>query len=133
MVGNFKIVISFAILLLAAAVSSDVFSSENDEKDLVLSANKLYNEYLINEMASDLIYKGEEVELHGIVYETDSGDSGVNSISLWTDKDGSIQCFYPGSDKSKVLGLRKGLFVTVRGKCAGKVGRNIILRNCSLE
>lgn len=95
-----------------------------------VTAETLMRDYQANEVAADSKYKGQIVEVSGIV-DTIGKDILDNPyVSFKTNEViFTIQCMFDKSQAEQLAGLSKGQKLTVQGKVSGKLG-NIILREC---
>lgn len=100
-----------------------------------VTAAKLSSAYEDNEVAADAQYKGEIVDVTGVV-ETIAKDifdtpyvvlRDGGKWSVW-----NIQCMFSVKDELTLAQLSKGQVITVRGKCDGYGRPNVIARNCKV-
>ena len=136
---NFLSLISFMFFMLIAFGSLDEFDGLDDgpkittdtKPNVTVSARKLYKEYNANEIAADEKYKGQIIQITGII--RDIGNDIMNNayVTLIGDQYfGDIQCYF--NEKSIVAGLSKGKRITVIGSCSGLM-MNVQINNCIVK
>lgn len=125
--ANKLIAIVFSLLYLImiprcineASVEREV-ARQNPSYDL--SSYQLYEEYKANEIAADQKYKGKILAVTGEIDSIGKDITDTIYITLKGDEYfGSVQCLFPKKSENKVAALSKGQYVTVRGKCLGKM------------
>ncbi len=97
-----------------------------------IAAKMLFSDYESNEIAADQKYKGKTLLVTGTV--EDIGKDIMNTMYLTLTGDGpfaNVQCFFGQSHESQLAGLRKGMTVSVKGQCDGKM-MNVLMRGCTL-
>ncbi len=134
---NIVSLIGITIFLILAIGSTDESSVEKDvstqSASYSISAQQLYAEYKANEVAADQRYKGKILEVYGEIDSIGKDITDTIYITLKGDKYfGSVQCLFSKDHEHQVANLSKGQFVTVKGKCDGKM-MNILLRGCILK
>ena len=86
--------------------------------DAYVSATDLYNTYFVNEISADKQYLNKVIEVKGEVASVNW--SGQNSFLLIRANDsGGINCAVIMNDSSVISQIKKGEFVTVKGRCTG--------------
>jgi len=136
-IKNVVSLIGLTIFLILAVGSTDESSVEKDvstqSASYSISAQQLYADYKANEVAADKRYKGKILEVYGEIDNIGKDITDTIYITLKGDKYfGSVQCFFSKDHEYQVANLSKGQFVTVKGKCDGKM-MNILLRGCILK
>ncbi len=100
---------------------------------LTIAAKTLFSDYESNEVAADQKFKGKTLLVTGTV--EDIKKDLMNRMYLTLTGDGpfaNVQCFFAQSHESQLAGLRKGVSVSVKGQCDGKM-MNVLMRGCTLE
>ena len=133
---NFLSLISFMFFMLIAFGSLDEFDGLDDspkittdtKPNVTVSARKLYKEYNANEIAADEKYKGQIIQVTGIIRDIGNDIMDNAYVTLIGDQYfGDIQCYF--DEKSIVAGLSKGKKITVIGNCSGLM-MNVQVNNC---
>lgn len=118
----------FALLSLGSVdTEQGTKSVQSQPTKYKLAANELFRAYERNEVAADSKYKGEVVEVSGIV--RDIGKDIMGNIYIVIGGGGfldGVQCTFPKSEANAVAKLSKGHRVTVKGKVQGKMGNVLI-------
>ncbi|MDB5002105.1 MAG: hypothetical protein JWQ34_330 [Mucilaginibacter sp.] len=94
------------------------------------TAEKLYTDYDANEVSADEIYKGKTIAVSGKITKIAKDITDTPYITLDVSEFGEIQCRF--EDTKHLKTLSKGDYVTVIGKCAGKMSVVVILSDCVL-
>ena len=100
---------------------------------LKVSATQLSQTYANNEVAADAKYKGNVVDVTGVI-ETIGKDILNNPyVSLKTAEYSiiSVQCMFSQADETKLATLSSGQSITLEGTVSGKI-INVILDGCSV-
>ena len=99
--------------------------------NVTVSARKLYKEYNDNEIAADEKYKGQIIQVTGIIRDIGNDIMDNAYVTLIGDQYfGDIQCYF--DKKSIVAGLSKGKKITVVGNCSGLM-MNVHVNNCIVK
>ena len=130
-------VIGLLVFLIIAIGSTDEASVEKDvssqSASYRISSQQLYADYKANEVAADQKYKSKILEISGEIDNIAKDITDTIYITLKGDKYiGSVQCFFSKNHENQAASLSKGQYVTVKGKCDGKM-MNILLRGCALQ
>ena len=97
-----------------------------------ITAADLFREYEENGTAADAKYKGKVLVVSGRVANTGKTTLGAVYIIFSANNIGSgVDCRFAGEREKKILSIRKGSEVTVRGRCEGKP-LAVLLRGCKL-
>ena len=125
--------------ILIAFGSLDEFDDSDDgpkitidtKPNVTVSARKLYKEYNDNEIAADEKYKGQIIQVSGIIRDIGNVIMDNAYVTLIGDQYfGDIQCYF--NEKSIVAGLSKGKRITVIGSCSGLM-MNVQINNCIVK
>jgi hypothetical protein len=136
---NFLSLISLMFFILMAFGSLEEFDDSGDEPKITIytkpnvtvSARKLYKEYNDNEIAADEKYKGQIIQVTGIIRDIGNDIMDNAYVTLIGDQYfGDIQCYF--DKKSIVAGLSKGKKITVVGNCSGLM-MNVHVNNCIVK
>jgi len=119
---NFLSLISFMFFMLIAYGILDEFDGLDDgpkittdtKPSVTVSAKKLYKEYNANEIAADEKYKGQIIQVTGIIRDIGNDIMDNAHVTLTGDQYfGDIQFYF--NEKLIVAGLSKGKKITVIG------------------
>jgi hypothetical protein len=136
---NFLSLISLIFFVLIAFGSLEEFEGLDDgpkitshtKPNVTVSARKLYKEYNANEIAADEKYKGQIIQVSGIIRDIGNDIMDNAYVTLIGDQYfGDIQCYF--NEKSIVAGLSKGKRITVIGSCSGLM-MNVQINNCIIK
>ncbi|MEE8404938.1 MAG: hypothetical protein V3S17_06070, partial [candidate division Zixibacteria bacterium] len=98
-----------------------------------LKADQLYGEYSANEVAADMKYRGQVIEVSGRIQEI--GKDILDNAYIVIGGDGffeGVQCTFLSNQQLSVAKLSKGQHVTVKGEVAGKMG-SVLVYKCTLK
>lgn len=98
-----------------------------------LKADQLYGEYSANEVAADMKYRGQVIEVSGPIQ--DIGKDILDNAYIVIGGEGfldGVQCTFLSNQQLSVAKLSKGQHVTVKGEVAGKMG-NVLVNKCILK
>lgn len=99
-----------------------------------VSAVKLSEEYKANEISADAKYKGNVVEVSGVVGNIAKDFLDTPYIVLKTSEYAimdSVQCMFSKTDEPQLATIVKGRQIILRGEVSGKMG-NILVRKCQI-
>ncbi len=101
---------------------------------LSITAPKLAQAYIDNEVGADITYKDTTIKVSGVI--KDIGKDILDLPYLLLESNPSdyftyIQCMFPKENEAVLASMKKGTSVTLQGKVSGKLG-SVILRNCSV-
>ncbi len=99
-----------------------------------ISAAALYQDYRDNEIAADIKYKGQLLEIAGIIDNIGDDILGTPYVSLRTGQYSiaGVQCMFKTSDRPALAKLSKGQSVTIRGTGDGYLF-SVLVRGSSLN
>ena len=128
---------TIAIFVVLAIASSSDKKIESDISTttpaISISARQLYKEYEDNEVAADQKYKNKILSVGGTVDNIGKDITDNIYVTLkGSEFIGSVQCFFGENHVNEAARLSKGMKITVKGKCDGKM-MNILLRGCSIQ
>jgi hypothetical protein len=137
---NYIYILIISVLFFASCsddnkIEQEISSTEpviQSQPAITITSKQLYQEYNDNEVAADLKYKEKILLVNGTVdniakditdniYVTLSGNEFI----------GDVQCFFSEAHTNEAAQLKKGMKITIKGKCDGKM-MNILLRGCSI-
>lgn len=131
--GIILIVIVIAIATSGEGTPTPAQPQVTEPTGVAITAAELCSAYEDNEIAADAQYKGEVLDITGVV-ESISKVLGTPFVVL-TDGDEwalcSAQCFFSTKDEPILAQLSKGQVITVRGKCDGYF-LNVTVKNCKV-
>lgn len=119
-------------------VSNDLPTTEKQnttsvESAIKVSAVTLSEEYDANKILADQKYKGNLVEITGVInnigkdiLDTPYVSFNGKQYSLF-----GVQCMFSKKLEGKLANLSKGQTITVRGKVSGELIGNVVVRDCS--
>jgi hypothetical protein len=98
-----------------------------------VTATQLADDYKNNEIAADAKYKGNFVEVSGVIDTIGKDIMDTPYVSLTASQYSivGVQCMFSREDASRLAGLSKGQSVTLRGEVSSKM-MNVIVRGCSV-
>jgi len=136
-IKNLFSVISLSAFFLMAIASSDDKETETKIADntpsISISAKQLYQDYSDNEIAADKKYKNKVLEVTGTVDAIAKDITDNIYVTLKGDEYiGDVQCYFGDDHADEAAQFSKGMTITVKGKCDGKM-MNILLRGCSVQ
>ncbi|GIW90596.1 MAG: hypothetical protein KatS3mg109_1028 [Pirellulaceae bacterium] len=98
-----------------------------------VTATQLVDDYKANEIAADEKYKGEVIVVSGTIESIGTDIWGTMYVTLMTGNPiVSVQCMFADKYKSQLANVRRGQYVTIKGRCEGK-HLNVLLRGCSFK
>ena len=129
---------ALAIFIILGGGSLD--TDEGAEKisvatpDYVLLANTLFKEYDKNSVAADAKYEDKIVVVSGTIQSIgkDITDTAYLVIGGSGFLDG-VQCTLPSGQEDLVASVRKGQYVTLKGKVSGQMMGNVLVNNCTFS
>lgn len=103
-------------------------------KGIETTSGNLIDSYKGNEVSADQMYKGKTLDVSGRIHSI--GKDIMNNPYVTLDSGRqfelvSVQCFFDRRHEGELAKLQKGQFVTIRGKCGGKM-MNVLLKNATL-
>lgn len=103
----------------------------NTESDIVLTADKIINDFSSDENEANIIYLEKIIEVSGTISELNiEKEKGI--ITLKTNDDfGSVLCHLSDKATQKIKLLKEGQVITVKGICTGYL-MDVILVKCEI-
>src|SRR5262249_8534448 len=89
--------------------------------------------YMQNPIVADQMMEGKKFELTGVVLPSDKKDSDKLSLILGGGGTSVIRCYFRPDQEKAVASVATQKSVTIRCRCDGKQGDNIMLRECSIK
>lgn len=105
----------------------------NQAPSMTIAATALYADYNSNEVAADQKFKGKTLLVKGTI--EDIGKDLLNTMYVTLAGNGmlaNVQCFFGPAHETQIAGLRKGMTVSIVGRCDGKM-MNVLMRGCTLK
>jgi hypothetical protein len=135
-IRNVACALTVGVFLALAIGSSSEKKTEievaNVAPQVTIGARELFADYKANEIAADQKYKGRVLQVTGTVDSIAKDITSTMYVTLKGDQFiGSIQCFFDDAHANQLAGLQKGMKVSVKGKCGGKM-MNVLLNGCVL-
>lgn len=97
----------------------------------IRAAPDLIEEYEANEVKADILYKGRQIVIIGIVEEISKDWANSPYVVLGPRRVFSgVQCCFSRQDEPMLAALNKGMAIGVQGECRGKLLMNITVNNC---
>lgn len=99
-----------------------------------LDAHNLFMQYDTNEVAADLAYKGQYIQVWGVVDRVGRDILDAPFVTLRVRKQFAIfkvQCFFSRESEDRIAKLAPGNFANIYGTCKGKMA-NVILEGCRM-
>lgn len=119
-----------------AEITVPVVVSQTQEEEapapeaIKVTPNILITEYEANGVAADAKYKGNLVEVTGIVGSIDKDILDTPYIAFESSNIiNSVQCMFEKGDESVLATIKKGQSITLRGEVTGQL-MNVIVRDC---
>ena len=100
---------------------------------ITVSPVKLLGEYKTDEAAADRKYKGKWLRLEGSVGNVEEAGTGAYYVTFRSDEGtpkSRVRCFFLPQLESSVVLLTRGKEITAIGKCTGKSGGNVLVKEC---
>jgi hypothetical protein len=99
-----------------------------------LTASELYHAYAEDE-AADAKYKGTVIQVTGMVEKINKDILKDPYVTLTDTEpgDGLIQCIFPGSERSHLVGIHKGQTISVTGLCDGLSRTCVRVKGCEIR
>ena len=119
-------------LSIIAVASALLFSLLTTPTAKAVDADRLYKEYVDNEIAADQTYKGKTITVSGTIKSIGKDIMNTPYVTLATGEFFSVQCFFSEANSKPLAAKSKGDSITVSGTCGGKFG-NIMIKNCTLQ
>lgn len=115
------------------ASSKEETSSTPVREAIKVTASKLADDYKANEVAADAKYKGNLVEVSGIIgtIGKDITDTPYVTLTIGQYDILSVQCMFGRNDQTALATLAKGQSITLQGEVSGKLG-NVLVRGCKI-
>ena len=106
-------------------------SVANSKSEISLTADKILNDFSLDEKLSNLKYLGKIIEVKGVISEINiEKEKGI--ITLETNDDfGSILCHLSEETTKRMSVLQEGQVITVKGICTGYL-MDVILVKCEI-
>ena len=104
--------------------------------DHSLTAEALYQAFILDQTAASTTYNGKVVELSGNLTKTEQADSLVIAVFVFKQGDfgdEGIRCSMDPRESQKALSLSPNQEVTIKGYLTGYNGTDIILEKCSIS
>ena len=89
--------------------------------------------YRTNLAAADQTFKGKPVRLTGVAVKKDPIAGGETRLTI-AEAGSGVQCIFGQEQKDALERIVPGQmrYITILGRCEGKQGNNVVLRDCSL-
>lgn len=142
-----KVGVVISLLIVGAMMAGDQSSSSSQQtiqgpvtqksqpgkEAIKVTAVKLSEEYKANEISADAKYKGNIVEVSGVVGTIAKDFLDTPYITLKTGEYSfvSIQCMFSKADEPKLATIMKGQQIILSGEVSGKMG-NVLVRGCQI-
>jgi hypothetical protein len=126
---------SFAIFAAASGETEEAAEMElsSQATAMSVSATRLYADYMANEISADQRYKGKALLVTGVV--DDIGKDFMDTMYVTLIGDGilgSVQCYFAAYHASELSGLRKGMNISIKGRCDGLM-MNVMMKGCTIQ
>lgn len=130
-----KIIIGILILgSLGAFVAHKIYNKphvnvEKASADIVISANKILEDFSTDETTANTKYSKKIIEVKGVISDTKiEKEKGI--ITLKTNDDfGSVLCHLSEAATKQMGALKEGQIVTVKGICTGYLMDVILVKS----
>ena len=100
---------------------------------IVVTASQLEQAYNDNSVAADQKYKGNLIEVSGVIVDIGTGLFNEPYVMLAGDTMGdNVQCIFDASEDNAIASLVKGQSVTLEGTGDGSSLSNAALSHCSI-
>lgn len=136
--GSFLGIVGIGAIMVGYSPSGSAFAPATETSKtaapLVVTAPVLVADYEANEIAADRKYKGQILEITGVVDSI--GKDILDSMYVTLDSGQqfgitNVQCFFDESEETNLAALSKGRSLTVKGRCDGKFG-NVLIKECEI-
>lgn len=141
----FGLYVIVAIIILSSLGSGDKTGSSTQAENtpakqetkveaIKITATKLAQTYIDNEVNADTLYKNKDVEISGTIRDIGKDILDTPYVTLETspsDYFTYIQCMFSKDDVAVLGSLKKGASITVQGKVSNKLG-NVLVKDCQI-
>lgn len=102
--------------------------------DITISAPELLAQYAADEAKANIQYLNKVIEVKGSIVEAPKADEkGIVSIMLQGDDTGGVNCeLSETASKDPISTYEVGQQITVKGKCSGSNGIDVVLSQCAV-
>jgi DNA-directed RNA polymerase subunit M/transcription elongation factor TFIIS len=120
-----------AAAAVIAIIAFAFYLREKSETALYVSAEDLYGAYKEDQTVADSRYTGRILQVIGEVADIGKDAEGDAYVCLaGSDRESTVQCFFPKSEEDALERLSKGDTIRVVGECKGMKSWNVLLHNC---
>src|SRR6185312_15488371 len=108
-------------------------NTQSTQAPIVVSASTLSTAYQGNEVAADAKYKGNLVQVNGIVYNVGKDITNTPYVELQAGQYDpfGIQCFFSQDDEAALAQVSSGQSITLEGTVSGKE-INVLVEGCRI-
>ncbi len=104
----------------------------NQQADISFAASKLFSEFETDENSANKKYLNKIIEVRGNIQEITKTDDGGLIIVLRGEEDiFGVNCAFEKKDAQKIVGIKTGKEITVKGFCTGML-MDVNLSRCVL-
>lgn len=102
--------------------------------DLTITAPELLAQYTADEAKANEQYLNKVIEVKGSIAEAPKADEkGIISIMLQGDDTGGVNCeLSETASKAPINTYQVGQEITIKGKCSGSNGIDVVLSQCAV-
>ena len=117
-----------------AEKAATVQPKQEEVQAIAITAPKLAQAYIDNEVNADSLYKGKLLKISGMIKDIGKDILDTPYVTLETNPSDyitEIQCMFGKGDLAQLAQLKKGSQITVEGNGSGKL-MNVLVRNCEI-
>lgn len=115
---------------VASDAGTESFDYMQSKAIITIRAKDLIDSYNANEVAADEIYKGRILEVMDKITDIRKDAFDKMHITLFRGSLSGLDCTISPIEKEKVIQLKKGDYITIRGKCEGMFMSQVGLKDC---
>jgi hypothetical protein len=124
-----------AILIYTLLYNKPHVNYEKAKPSIILSAEKLHTDFIINNTLAENLYSGNVIQISGVlsmIEETDRFKILVFSFGEGIFGPEGVRCILLENYADLVDNEMVGTFITLKGLCTGFTGSDVIIEHCSL-
>ncbi|MDL2307008.1 OB-fold putative lipoprotein [Desulfovibrio sp. OttesenSCG-928-C06] len=100
----------------------------------ILAPDTMWLAFENNKGLADAKFRGKKIDLRGRIKSfAVEKKASVMHFAVGPDKKNNVVCYFEGAGSDVFDGLSKGQTVTIVGICSGKIGNEIVFRNCKIK
>ncbi len=121
----------FLFIVVSVKEEMDKREIESAQPELTIKVEKLFKEYIENEVTIEAKFKDKIIQVSGVVQEMRKDGFEDFSVVLYQDGLKKVQCIFSEENRKEVAKISTGNKVTIKGKC-DSFSWGITLKYCRL-